>query len=158
MFRYLIQTPPATTTITIRPVCPKCGVIAKSGKNSCCSRGGAWFRNCGGTGNTKQARHTWYEGIRACNTRGAQLKAASGQRLQQPHSPSDSSNAVKRDARTFAFASANTSTPIIRVKVTTIIPATITTTTVTTHNRLEETRAADRISQGMCMNTKSIMV
>ena len=56
----------ATTTI-ISPVCTKCGSIKKSGKVSCCARGGSWFRNCGGSGNAK-LQHTWYEGIQACKT------------------------------------------------------------------------------------------
>ena len=48
------------------PVCPKCGDIKKSGKQSCCARGGAWFKNCGDVGDTK-FDHTWAEGIQACN-------------------------------------------------------------------------------------------
>ena len=55
-----------TTTITVS-VCPKCGTIAKSGKMSCCGRGGSWFKTCGGVGNTK-LQHTWHEGIQACKT------------------------------------------------------------------------------------------
>ena len=47
------------------PVCLKCGTIKKSGKASCCGRGGSWFANCGGAGNVKLG-HTWYEGIRVC--------------------------------------------------------------------------------------------
>merc|ERR1712091_834577 len=45
--------------------CPKCGTISKSGTPSCCSRGGAWFKNCGHVGVTK-FDHTWAEGIQAC--------------------------------------------------------------------------------------------
>ena len=143
------QSPPATTTTTtISSACLKCGTIAKSGKTSCCARNGAWFGTCGGAGKTKQARHTWYEGIQACNIRGTQLKATSGQRLQQPNSHNRYSKAVHRNAKAFAFASANTSTPIIRVRVAT----TNTTTTVTTHTRLEEIIVTDWISQGMCIN------
>ena len=33
----------AVTTTIISSVCPKCGIIAKSGKISCCGRGGSWF-------------------------------------------------------------------------------------------------------------------
>ena len=58
------------------PVCHKCGIIEKSGQNSCCGRGGSWFRNCGGLGNAKPD-HTWYEGVQACKI-GAQFKRASG--------------------------------------------------------------------------------
>ena len=46
-------------------VCPKCGTIGKSGKRSCCGRGGSWFKNCGDTGSTK-LHFTWYEGIQTC--------------------------------------------------------------------------------------------
>ena len=49
----------------ISKVCPKCGSIKKSGKLSCCARGGAWFKNCGDAGDTS-VDHTWVEGIRAC--------------------------------------------------------------------------------------------
>ena len=45
--------------------CSKCGVAKKSGKSSCCARGGAWFKNCGDA-DDKQFDHTWAEGIQAC--------------------------------------------------------------------------------------------
>ena len=45
--------------------CPKCGSTKKSGKHSCCGRGGAWFKNCGDAGNSKFG-HTWAEGIQTC--------------------------------------------------------------------------------------------
>ena len=54
--------------MSVSPVCLKCGIIKKSGKTSCCGRGGSWFRNCGGAGVSK-LRHTWYEGIQTCKTR-----------------------------------------------------------------------------------------
>ena len=46
--------------------CPKCGHAKKSGKPSCCARGGAWFHKCGDVVNNK-FDHTWAEGIQACN-------------------------------------------------------------------------------------------
>ena len=46
--------------------CPMCGMAKKSGKLSCCARGGAWFQTCGDVGN-KQFEHTWVEGVQACN-------------------------------------------------------------------------------------------
>ena len=56
-----------TTTVTaIGPICFKCGTIKKSGKLSCCARGGSWFKNCGDAGDSK-FEHTWAEGVRACN-------------------------------------------------------------------------------------------
>ena len=59
-------------TTTSKFVCPKCGTIRKSGKTSCCGRGGSWFKKCGSAGNTN-FRHTWSKGVLACKTR-AQLK------------------------------------------------------------------------------------
>ena len=50
---------------SISSKCPECGSINKSGKLSCCARGGAWFKKCGDAGNTN-FDHTWAEGIEAC--------------------------------------------------------------------------------------------
>ena len=47
--------------------CPKCGKGKKSGKLSCCARGGAWFQKCG-DGDDSKFDHTWMEGIQACNS------------------------------------------------------------------------------------------
>ena len=52
---------------TSTSVCPNCGTMEKSGKSSCCGRGGSWFLNCGSSGNTK-LYHTWSEGMLACKT------------------------------------------------------------------------------------------
>jgi len=68
-----------TTTATPVSACTRCGTIGKSGKSSCCGRGGSWFKTCGGFGNTKRQR-TWYEGIQACKAR-SQSKTAVGQQL-----------------------------------------------------------------------------
>ena len=46
--------------------CDQCGTIRKSGRRSCCARGGAWFKNCGDAGDT-QFDHTWAEGVESCN-------------------------------------------------------------------------------------------
>ena len=61
-------------------VCPKCGTIAKSGIMSCCGRGGAWFKKCGGSsnGNTRP-RYTWYEGIQSCTARTKSITAVGQQ-------------------------------------------------------------------------------
>merc|ERR1712032_1428143 len=67
------------TMVITTSVCPKCGIIAKSGKSSCCGRGGSWFKNCGGAGNTK-LRHTWYQGIQACKAR-TRSKSSIGQQV-----------------------------------------------------------------------------
>ena len=49
----------------IPPVCPKCAVIKKSGKLSCCAPGGTWSQNCG-TSRNSNVDHTWVEGVQAC--------------------------------------------------------------------------------------------
>ena len=66
------------TTMTVS-VCPRCGTIAKSGKPSCCGRGGSWFKSCGGGSNTQHPR-TWYDGIQACKSR-PRFKRGIGQQL-----------------------------------------------------------------------------
>ena len=78
MFDQCPHKTPAATKTTITSACPKCGTIAKSGKSSCCGRGGSWFKSCGGAGNTR-LEHTWYEGINACKAR-AHFRIAVGQR------------------------------------------------------------------------------
>merc|ERR1719305_693079 len=52
-------------TTTVPNTCPKCGIIKKLNKLSCCARGGAWFNKCGDGGDSK-FDHTWLEGIQAC--------------------------------------------------------------------------------------------
>ena len=47
--------------------CSKCGTVKKSGKHSCCARGGAWFKKCGDVGD-KNVDHTWAEGVQACKS------------------------------------------------------------------------------------------
>ena len=114
-------------TTTSRSVCPTCGTIERSGKSSCCGRGGSWFRNCGSAGNTK-LRQTWYEGILACKTR-AQLKTVRAQQLkfaQQSNSSHGTgmgnSKAVITAAETFTFTPANTPTPMSIVNAPTTTP------------------------------------
>ena len=63
--------PAGALTTTIASVvrdkgCPKCGV-KKFGKLSCCASGGAWYKNCGDTGDAN-FDHTWIEGILACKS------------------------------------------------------------------------------------------
>ena len=73
----------ADTTTTSVSVCPRCGTIKKSGKLSCCGRGGSWFKKCGGAGNAK-LEHTWHEGIQACNAR-SQSKAVIAKEPNSAH-------------------------------------------------------------------------
>ena len=53
---------------TSKTVCPKCGNANKSGKRSCCARGGTWFKRCGDVGDTN-FNHTWTEGILSCQSK-----------------------------------------------------------------------------------------
>ena len=57
-----------TVMVTSISVCPKCGTIKKSGKTSCCGRGGSWFGNCGNIGE-RTIGHTWFEGSHVCQSR-----------------------------------------------------------------------------------------
>ena len=100
-------------------VCPRCGTIGKSDKSSCCGRGGSWFRNCGGTGNTK-LQHTWYEGIQACKARSQSKTVVSQQLNGAKQKDIDSSQGVDMAnykeviaaTKTSVFTSVNTSTAI----------------------------------------------
>merc|ERR1711939_140290 len=101
-------------------VCPRCGSIAKSGILSCCGRGGSWFKNCGGSGNTK-LRHTWHEGMQACKTRsqsktniGNQVNVVQQKDTRSAHGAHmTSGKAVIAATKTFVFTSSvDTSTPM----------------------------------------------
>ena len=103
-------------------VCPKCGVIAKSGESSCCGRSGAWFRSCGRAGN---AKHTWYEGIQACKTL-AQAEAAAASAVDRRSNAAQtnltSSRVAIATAKAFASVPATTPKPM-SVRVTRAMPA-----------------------------------
>ena len=58
---------PTSTSMLRTKRCPKCSTAKKSGKVSCCARGGSWFRKCGGDDSDTNFEHTWIEGIQACN-------------------------------------------------------------------------------------------
>ena len=92
-------------------VCPRCGIIEKSDKMSCCGRGGSWFKNCGGAGNAK-LQHTWYEGIQACKAQMQSKTAISQQNGGDSSHDADMTNskAVAASSKMFAFTSVNTST------------------------------------------------
>ena len=112
-----VKTPADTATTITVSVCPRCGIIGKSDKMSCCARGGSWFKNCGGAGNAR-LQHTWYDGIQACKTR-SQSKRAIGHQLNGAQQrDTDSSEgagmtnykAVTTATETFTFTPVNTST------------------------------------------------
>jgi len=142
----------------------------KSGKKSCCARGGSWFRDCGSPKNKKRG-HTWFEGIQACQTNRAQLKTLRGQQsnaAQQPNSADDigtaNSRAVVTAAQTpnasdiesteYDTGKANSksiataaSTIVSRLMTTTTIAAAITTTTTIAQTAKEALIATDWILQ-----------
>ena len=101
------------TAMTIISTCPKCGIIKRSGKMSCCGHGGSWFGNCGSVDDTK-FDHTWHEGLQACKVRahsktivGHQI--TSGQKRSNDSFDADgdvNSEAVMMGSREFAFISA----------------------------------------------------
>ena len=53
--------------------------MKKSGKISCCGRGGSWFGNCRSEPDVRVG-HTWHEGLQACKAR-AQSKTVIEQQL-----------------------------------------------------------------------------
>ena len=65
-----VSTPAATVTTAttassdVAP-CPKCGINGKTGKTSCCHRGGSWHKKCGNAGDPN-FDHTWTEGLSVC--------------------------------------------------------------------------------------------
>ena len=83
-----IPTEAVTTTILIGKTCYKCGILKKSGKLSCCARGGDWFKNCGDVGGSN-FDHTWVEGTQAC-TRFTSLSSVESPALLMM--PSEGSN------------------------------------------------------------------
>merc|ERR1711937_865236 len=49
--------------------CGACGIERKTGRPSCCARGGDWFKQCGKANAGKP--HTWDDGIQACGASAA---------------------------------------------------------------------------------------
>ena len=116
---------PARTTTTMSSVCPKCGTIGKSGKSSCCGRGGSWFRNCGRAGNAKHG-HTWFEGIRTCKTLAQSKASAIGKESNaaQQQTSSDESDCTfteEYDVGTVTSKATTTAVTIVPTMITTII-------------------------------------
>ena len=96
----------------MRSTCVKCGITKKSGKMSCCGRGGSWFGNCGSAGGAK-LEHTWSEGLQVCKERGQSAMVISEQLSGDKQQRNDSSNgagnpkfkAVMMADKLFAFRS-----------------------------------------------------
>ena len=158
-----LNTPERTTT-TIGKACRECATISKSGKISCCARGGSWFRNCGGAGKAR-LQHTWYEGIQACKAWarsriviGPQANAADQKDIDSSHGDGKASSKGTVTAVT-PFA-ANMSTPM--AGTTPIITATSTSTAYATHSTTSESIAGAAITtisipDAMATRTPSIV-
>ena len=63
--------------------CLKCGTFKKSGKHSCCARGGTWFQKCGDVDDTN-LEHTWSEGMQACRAFASSVSHESKMQAQLP--------------------------------------------------------------------------
>ena len=92
-----------TTVSAIRSKeCPKCGTNKKSGKLSCCARGGTWFQKCGQVGDTN-FDNTWVEGIHVCNDFASSLlvqaptQAGRDRIMSQSTSTNELRNAAQQD-------------------------------------------------------------
>ena len=90
--------------------CLKCGTFKKSGKRSCCARGGTWFRKCGDVGDAK-LEHTWADGMQACRAFASSVSHGSRQQVKLPHvgvsayTPSTTQLRVVASKRTNAWPS-----------------------------------------------------
>ena len=62
------------------PVCPRCAMVKRSGKLSCCARSGSWYKNCARTSDSA-FEHTWNEGLAAC--RHAEMSPVAAIRVKQ---------------------------------------------------------------------------
>ena len=92
-------------------MCRKCGSIAKSGKISCCGRGGSWFRKCGSAGHPN-LDHTWYEGIQACKARSQSKTAIDQQSNAGSFNGADKANSEVVITAAKPFTTVNKSTPL----------------------------------------------
>ena len=115
----------AVTTMTTELVCTKCGTVKKSGKISCCGRGGSWFGNCGGRVGNADVHHTWYEGIKACKTQSKRVRVRQSNSAHRKNSfnsvGTGNSRAIMTTARAFAHMPINTpirNTPIAALTIT----------------------------------------
>lgn len=105
----------AATTTSMGSICRQCGIMRQSGKASCCTRGGSWFRTCGSARST-HLPHTWHEGIQACKAQ--QFQPAISQQLKDPQLKSNvstigtTSKAIIVAARLYESKPGKATTPI----------------------------------------------
>ena len=118
----------AIMTSPMSLACSECGTVQKSGKSSCCGRGGSWFGNCGSVRN-RNLGHTWHEGIQACKTR--QFQASAEDQIHERKRNASSADArMGMDSKAIIVAAHMLkSTPI-----TTVIPRPVTTPVTATAN------------------------
>ena len=69
---------------TASSACLTCGIVTKSGKLSCCARGGSWFGKCGAP-SEKKRQYAWHEGIEACKARQSRAAIAQVQNGVRDH-------------------------------------------------------------------------
>ena len=152
---------PAVMKTTISIICPRCGTIDKSGKISCCGRGGSWFRNCGASGNT-QLHHTWHEGIQACKTWlhsktttiGQQLNAVQQNFNRFSNGAGMPISTVRTAVKTLIFSLANTIIPIpdtMPIITPAITPANVSSSTPNTMSAGTTTRVQSIVIYIMCL-------
>ena len=123
--RIAIEAPATTGVSGIKMKrCPKCGTAKKSGKLSCCARGGAWFQKCGAAGDT-HFEHSWTDGIQACNGFAsssldeASVHARHERNITLPKNTSELQNAVRQDIECMSYAdTANSKDPVTILKIT----------------------------------------
>ena len=72
-----IYAPGVTMPSTVKVVCPVCGA-KKTGRISCCFRGGSWYNKCGDPGDPN-FEYTWAEGNEICNSKFKILKWFAGE-------------------------------------------------------------------------------
>ena len=70
--------------------------MKKSGKISCCGRGGSWFGKCRSVGDV-QVGHTWYEGLQACKAQ-TKSKTVIGKQLNSAQQQANNSFNYDRNA------------------------------------------------------------
>ena len=129
------------------PVCSKCGIIKKSGKSSCCSRGGSWFGKCGSAGDSNH-EHTWSEGILACKE-WARSNVASVEESKAAQELGLSGGAGNLSSLPSANAAVNVSTAKTDKISFSTTAYTSTTTALATLATNEATVVTDWVSQGM---------
>ena len=96
--------------------CVSCGTIKKSGKHSCCARGGSWFKNCGNVGDTK-FDHTWFEGILACGLVSDAVQVPGIAFLIRMKATNDTHNTTRKQANINSALTTDPKDCVVMVKV-----------------------------------------